>query len=131
MADSGAERVWQVLVVDDEDDLRALVRVTLEYEEGVEVIADAATPSEALEKAAETSPDLVILDQLLGGPVTGLQVADRLHAAHPGTRVIMFSAAQDVIDLREHAGVDAVLAKMDIGSLPTVIRRVLEPSSAA
>lgn len=126
MAESGTTRVWQVLVVDDEDDLRTLVRVTLEYEDGVEVIADAATPAEALELADRVSPDLVILDQLLGGPVTGLQVAGRLHAAHPETRVIMFSAAQDVIDLRDHVGVDAVLAKMDIGELPAVVRRVLQ-----
>jgi DNA-binding NarL/FixJ family response regulator len=125
MADGGTDRVRQVLVVDDEDDLRTLVRVTLEYEEDMEVVATASTPAEALELADRTAPDLVILDQLLGGPVTGLQVADRLHAAHPETRVILFSAAQDVIDLREHDGVDAVLAKMDIGELPAVIRRVL------
>ena len=131
MAEAGTERVWQILVVDDEDDLRTLVRVTLEYEDGVEVIATAATPAEALALADQTSPDLVILDQLLGGPVTGLQVADRLHAAHPKTRVIMFSAAQDVIDLRDHAGVDAVLAKMDIGELPAIVRRVLEASPTA
>jgi DNA-binding NarL/FixJ family response regulator len=100
--------VWNVLVVDDE----------------LTVVATAATAVEALQRAAETHPDLVILDHLLGGPVTGLQVADQLRDAFPATRVILFSAADDVIDLREHS-VDAVLGKMDIGDLPTVARRVL------
>ena len=38
--------------------------------------------------------------------------------------MILFSAASDVIDLRD-GRVDAVLAKMDVGTLPSVIRRVL------
>ena len=128
MAEPLADRVWQVLVVDDEADLRTLVRLTLEFDDASMVVATAGNPTEALAAAEETSPDLVILDQLLGGPVTGLQVAEQLRTAHPSARVIIFSAAQDVVDLRDPASsdvVDAVLAKMDIGDLPSVIRRVL------
>lgn len=79
-------RIWNVLVVDDEADLRALVRLTLEFEDDLRVIATAADPDEAVRAAAEVRPDLVILDQMLGGPVTGLQVADKLRAEHPAAR---------------------------------------------
>lgn len=124
MVAGAGERVWNVLVVDDEADLLALVRLTLEYDDLRSIVATASTAAEALASAAETTPDLVVLDQMLGGPVTGLHVARQLRLAHPEARVILFSAS-DVIDLREHA-VDAVLAKMDVGELPTVIRQVLE-----
>ena len=127
MGSGAGERVWNVLVVDDEADLLTLIRLTLEYDDLQSVVTTATSAAEAIASAAETAPDLVVLDQMLGGPVTGLQVADQLHRAHPDTRVILFSAATDVIDLREHP-VDAVVAKMDVGELPTVIRQVLAPS---
>ena len=120
--------MWQVLVVDDEADLRTLVRLTLEFDDHLAVVATASDAAEALVAAQETHPDLVILDYMLGGPVTGLQVADQLRTAHPGTRVIIFSAAQDVIDLRD-GRIDAVVAKMDIGDLPSIVRRVLDTTA--
>lgn len=121
---AGDRRACNVLVVDDEADLRTLVTLTLEFEDGLSVVATAASATEAIVRADEVDPDLVILDHMLGGPMTGLQVAAQLRATHPGTRVILFSAAKDVIDLREHV-VDAVVSKMDIGELPSIIQRVL------
>lgn len=112
-----------VLVVDDEADLRTLVRLILEFEDGVIVVATASGPAEALRIAAETPPDVVVLDHMLGDRVTGLQVAAEFRAAHPDTRLIIFSAA-DVVDLRE-GRVDGFLPKMDIDELPAMIRRVL------
>ena len=129
-AAGGGRRVWNVLIVDDEADLRTLVTLTLGFEEDLAVVATASSAVEAIVLADETDPDLVILDHMLGGPVTGLQVADQLRATHPATRVILFSAAQDVVDLRDHA-VDAVVAKMDSGELPAIIQRVLAPSRGA
>jgi DNA-binding NarL/FixJ family response regulator len=123
----GDEPVWTVLIVDDEADVRSLIALTLGFDDHLRVVGSAANAGEALALAGETHPHLVVLDQLLGGPVTGLQVADQLRAAHPGTRVILFSAADKVIDLREHR-VDAVVSKMDIGELPDIARRVLANS---
>ena len=126
MTDGLPQRAWKVLVVDDEVDLLTLVRLTLQFEDDPIVVTTAATPAEAVVVTRELHPDLVILDHLLGGPMTGLQMVGALRTASPGTRVIIFSAAKEVIDLRDHdEGVDAVVAKMDIGELPAVIRRVL------
>ena len=123
MAVGGDERAVTVLVVDDEADLRTLVRLILEFEDGVVLVATASGRDEALRIAAETPPDVVVLDHMLGDRVTGLQVAAEFRVAHPEARLIIFSAA-DVVDLR--AGrVDAFLPKMDIDELPATIRRVL------
>ena len=131
---SGAEgRVWTVVVVDDEDDLRALVELTLKFEDSLRVVAVAGNAEQALVCVRETTPDLLVVDHLLGGPVTGLQVAGQVRADLPETRVILFSAADTVIDLREPgaATVDAVVSKMDLVTLPDVARRVLSESEHA
>lgn len=120
----GGDRVWSVVVVDDEEDVRRLVQLTLQFDDELQVVATARSADEALGMLEDVAPDLVVLDHLLGGPVTGLQVAGRLRAALPATRVILFSAADTVIDLRD-SNVDAVVSKMDLGSLPDVARRVL------
>ena len=124
MTGGGGGRRWNVLVVDDEADLRRLVTLLLQFEDELMVVATASGAAEAVTVAHEVAPDLVVLDQMLGGPITGLQVAAQLRALHPSTRVILFSAAQDVIDLRD-GSVDAVVPKMEIGDLPAVVRRVL------
>lgn len=130
MTDGGeGEPVWNVLVVDDEADLRTLVRLTLEFEDELMVVTTAAGASEAVAAAAAVPPDLVILDQMLGGRVSGMQVAEQLRTLHPAARVIIFSAGQDVIDLRDRR-VDAIVPKMDINELPGIIRRILTPDSA-
>jgi DNA-binding NarL/FixJ family response regulator len=122
--------VWSVVVVDDEEDLRRLVQLTLQFDDELRVVAVACDADEALALVRETAPDLVVLDHLLGGPVTGLQVAGRLRADLPGTRVILFSAGDAVIDVRD-SSVDAVVSKMDLGTLPDVARRVLASAAAA
>ena len=119
------DHVWSVLVADDEADLRRLVTMTLEFDEQLKVVASASSGAEAIEMAAATRPDLAILDQMLGGPVTGLDVAARLREAQPGVRVILFSAADHVIDLRD-GRIDALVSKADINDLAEIAHRVLD-----
>jgi CheY-like chemotaxis protein len=119
------EAVWQVLVVEDEIDLRKLVKVTLEFDDQLVVVAVAGSAAEAVEVAQRTSPHLIVLDNMLGGGETGLDIATRLRQAIPGVRLVLFSANADVIDLRE-SPVDAVLPKTDLARLPEVVHRLLD-----
>ena len=52
----------QVLIADDHEIVRRGVRSILESREDMEVVAEAANGREAVEKAAELHPDLIILD---------------------------------------------------------------------
>ena len=122
-ADDG--RVWRVLVADDEDDLRGLMAMTLEFDDRLTVVASARSGAEALELAATVEVDLAVLDQMLGGSLTGLDVAEAMRSSHPGLRVILFSAADQVIDAGQ-PGVDAVVSKTEIGDLADIARRVLD-----
>jgi len=71
----------KILIVDDQADIRRLVRYALE--EGGHVLFEAANGAVALQIAKAVQPDLVILDQMMPGGVDGLQVVQALKAT-PG-----------------------------------------------
>ena len=118
-------RVWRVLVADDEDDLRNLMTMTLEFDEQLRVVASARSGTEAIELAGANELDLAVLDQMLGGPVSGLDVAASLRSSHPGVRVILFSAADHVLDV-DDVRIDALVSKTEIGDLAEIARRILD-----
>jgi two-component system phosphate regulon response regulator PhoB len=87
----------RVLVVDDEADITALVAYHL-AKEGYRV-ATASSGSEALKAAAESAPDLVILDLMLPG-ASGYDVLQELRR-RPETRdvgVILLTARKEEVD---------------------------------
>ena len=125
MAAAPDARVWRVLVADDEADLRRLMTMALAFDERLQVVASAADGAEAIALAQDLRPDLAILDQMLGGPVTGLDVAGHLRATQPHIKLILFSAASHEGDLL--AGrVDELVTKTDISDLGDIALRVLE-----
>ena len=67
----------KILFVEDEPDIRDLVRMALEDEHGVTV---AETAEEGLLRAAEEAPDLILMDVSLGGAFDGLEATRRLRA---------------------------------------------------
>ncbi|HVF32325.1 MAG TPA: response regulator [Acidimicrobiales bacterium] len=84
----------RVLLVDDNADVRFLLRLTVELRPGLEVVAEATNGLEALRLAAETSPDIVILDREM--PVAGgLEVLARLREACPTAVIVVYTAAVD------------------------------------
>ncbi|HEX7314419.1 MAG TPA: response regulator [Pyrinomonadaceae bacterium] len=67
----------KILFVEDEPDIRDLVRMALEDEHGVTVVE---TAEEGLRRAAEDAPDLILMDVSLGGALDGLEATRRLRA---------------------------------------------------
>ena len=67
----------KILFVEDEPDIRDLVRMALEDEHGVTL---AETGEEGLRRAAEDEPDLILMDVSLGGAFDGLEATRRLRA---------------------------------------------------
>ena len=99
----------KVLVCDDEIVLRALIREVLadHYE-----IFEAADGNEALAKARDVRPDLILLDMMMPGR-TGLDVLNELRADDElsGTRVLMLTARTQADDRAAAATADAYLSK--------------------
>jgi CheY-like chemotaxis protein len=97
-----------VLVVDDDEMIRDLVRAMLEAD-GIEV-AEASNGESALRQASQIHPGVVVLDIMMPG-IDGLEVCRRLD--HGQVKVIVLTARDDreLEDECKTAGADAFLTK--------------------
>jgi DNA-binding NarL/FixJ family response regulator len=84
----------RILIADDHGIVRAGIRLLLERQPGLDVVAEAADGVEAIEQALAWNPNLCILD--VGMPrLTGLQAARAIRSHLPETRVLMLSMHDD------------------------------------
>jgi YesN/AraC family two-component response regulator len=113
----------RVLIVDDEDDMRALVRATIEIaDQGLCVAGEADDGDKAVTAWREERPEVVVLDQRMPGK-TGLDTARRILAEHPEQAIVLFSSYLDNEVTKEAArlGIRTCLSKDDIKQLPHVL----------
>ena len=84
----------RILVADDHGIVRSGIRLLLERQPGLDVVAEAADGVEAVEQALSARPDLCILD--VGMPrMTGLQAAREIRSHLKDVRVLMLSMHDD------------------------------------
>jgi PAS domain S-box-containing protein len=79
----------RVLLVDDAEDIRAMLRVTLEIT-GMQIVGEAGTGEDAVRLAATTAPDVVLLDLAMPG-MDGLEALPLIREAAPAARVVVMS----------------------------------------
>ena len=84
----------RVLLVDDEDDIRHMLRLHLARDDRFEVVGEAANGQEALDRCAELHPDIVLLD--LRMPVLdGMATIPLMREQCPHAEIAVFSAFGD------------------------------------
>jgi DNA-binding NarL/FixJ family response regulator len=83
-----------ILVADDHGIVRAGIKLLLERQPDLDVVAEAADGVEATEQALATRPDLCILDVAMPRR-TGLQAAREIRSQLPDVRVLMLSMHDD------------------------------------
>ena len=107
----------RLLIVEDQADLRKLVRMMLEFE-GYD-LHEAVNGDEGLRKAVEILPDLILLDVMMPGELDGLAVCARVRAEPVlrQTRVVLMSARSQPADVEVgvRAGADAYLVWRNCG----------------
>ncbi len=116
----------RTLIVDDEEDMRFLVRATIEAaNHGLTVSGEAASGEEALLRYREERPEVVVLDNRMPG-MTGLEVAAAILAEHPTQSIILFSAYLDDETRRVAAdlGVSTCIPKSEFNRLPSALWRL-------
>ena len=98
-----------ILICEDDDNLRQLIRVVIGA--GYDVM-EAGDGDEALALASELRPDLIVLD-LMMPRMSGLDVLRRLRGdvSADGTRIVVMSAWPDSRDAALEAGADRFLQK--------------------
>jgi CheY-like chemotaxis protein len=95
-----SEEPLRVLFADDDEASRVLLRVLLEFVDGVEIVGEARDGLEAVELAQETRPQLVILDVRMPR-LDGLAAAEVLLAANPGIELVVHTSEPDSERLRQ------------------------------
>lgn len=101
-----------ILIVDDQEELRRLVRMTLA--QGGYELYEADTGARALQCLTTVKPELVVLDAMMPGDMDGFQVCDVIkHQMELNIKVVMLSAKGQQADLEEgrKVGADAYLVK--------------------
>lgn len=89
-----------VLLADDHAVLRSGLRLLIERQPGMEVVAEAGDGNEALAKAKALQPDLVLLDINMPG-LDGLGALPQIRQASPNSRVLILTMHDDVSYLQE------------------------------
>lgn len=102
-----------ILIVDDSPEIRKLVRLYFHRETHFQICGEAADGLDAIEKASELHPDLIILDESMPR-MDGLHAARILHSANRDVPIILFTLHAETISSSEAcaAGVALVVSKM-------------------
>lgn len=102
-----------ILIVEDQPDLRKLLRVTMSL--GDVEIHEAENGQAALNMARALHPDVMLLDVMMPGGLDGFQVCSRIKSDPDmkNTRVVILTARAQAtdIDAAQKAGADAYLSK--------------------
>ena len=118
----------EVLLVDDADDVRRLVRTALRFRGNFEVVGEANSGADAVALARALHPDVVVLD--LGLPdIAGEDVLTRIRSESPRTKVVIFSGkeARDRAWFEERVA-GYVMKDADLDYLIDVLERAGRPT---
>ncbi len=102
-----------ILIVDDQGELRKLVRMTLEF--GDYELHEAENGQRALELSKVIQPDLVILDVMMPGDINGYQVCEKLKQGQnekvPYVLLLTARGQKSDVEEGERVGADNYLVK--------------------
>lgn len=117
----------RILVVDDHTLFRRGLTALLARHPHHKVVGDAADSGQALRRASELQPDMILLDNHLGG-VNGVDAIPSLKEAAPDARILMLTVSEDSDDLATalRNGADGYLLKtMEGDALSNAIDRAM------
>jgi DNA-binding NarL/FixJ family response regulator len=107
----GADTI-RVLLVDDHALFRRGLQATLELEPGIVVVGECGDGAEALERASELVPDVVLMDVRMPRH-DGIEACSAIKQAVPSAKIVMLTMSDDEADLYEaiKAGATGYLLK--------------------
>jgi|SRR6516164_8247296 DNA-binding NarL/FixJ family response regulator len=97
--------VKQILLVDDSLPWQRFVREMFESEADLKIIATATDGSEAIQKARELQPDVILMDVSLPG-LNGFEATRQIRTLSPASKILFLS---------EHSSTDLIEAALEVG----------------
>ncbi|HEV7200240.1 MAG TPA: response regulator [Candidatus Limnocylindria bacterium] len=120
------ERI-RLLMIEDVPQVASHVRSLLIAQSQIQIVEVIGDGDRALAAVGDFRPDVVIIDWLLQGRVSGAKAASSIRQAHPDVGIIVLTVPQEPITEDPTRGIDAVLRMPLAGfDLTAVIRRVAE-----
>jgi pilus assembly protein CpaE len=117
----------RLLVVEDVPQVASHVRSLLNAQSQIKMLDVVTAGDRAVASVGEMKPDVVIVDALLQGRMSGQKVAEEIRRAEPHVGVIMLTVPQNPVSENPERGVDAVLKMPFTGfDLTTLVRKVGE-----
>lgn len=116
----------RILLVDDHAVIRQALRMLLESQPELEVVADVENGREAVTAVEKLNPDVVLMDVVMPG-LNGLEATRQIRRSSPGTKVVMLSGYVDEDQLLESLRSGAsgyIIKKSDVSELVLAIQTV-------
>ena len=119
----------RILIADDHDGTRGILKVLLQGHPGWEVCGEASTGTETLQKCIELKPDVLVKDWVMPG-MDSIELTRQISTLSPDTAIVIFSFydMSELIEAAKAAGVHRVATK-DISSLIAAIEDVVHSPS--
>ena len=142
------QKVLRVFIVESHDIVRECFCMLMSRRRGIEVVGEASTAAEAIEKVAELRPDVIVIDTQLPDQ-SGIEASREIRARYPDIRILILTAHGDdrailasvlagtsgylLREIRSQETLDAIRKTAEGHSLldPIVTGRVLARVSAA
>lgn len=127
-------RAYTVMVVDDNDDVRRLVKKVLESA-GHNVI-EAVDGASALKMAENVVPDLIFMDIRLPGAINGLETVSQMREDPRLRRVPVVALSASVTEKDQHQAISVgcsgfVCKPIDISTLPGLVEKFIARGAPA
>jgi DNA-binding NarL/FixJ family response regulator len=119
----------RILIADDHEGTRGILKVLLQHHSGWEVCGEASTGEDTLKKCIELKPDVIVKDWVMPG-MDSIELTRQIASLSPDTAIVIFSF-YDMPELEEAAkaaGVHRVATK-NISLLIAAIEDVLRSSA--
>ena len=121
----------RVLIVDDHALFRRGLQMVLEGESDIDVVGEAGDGAEAVKKAEDSTPDVVLMDVRMPKR-SGIEATRAIKDALPSTRILMLTISDEEADLYEaiKAGAAGYLLKeISIEEVANAVRQVNQGQS--
>ncbi len=116
----------RIILVDDHAVIRQALRMLLESQPELEVVADVENGRQAVQAVEKLQPDVVLMDVVMPG-LNGLEATRQIRRSCPGTRVVMLSGFVDedqLLDSIRSGASGYIIKKSDVSELVLAIQTV-------